>query len=69
MIQDLLPVLRELGLVTIFWDVNFGNAGSVFDTDGRLRDDAFVPRAAKFLAELIWMARTLRYGRQNIALR
>jgi len=69
MIQDLLPVLRELGLVTIFWDVNFGNAGSVFDTDGRLRDEAFVPRAAKFLAELIWMARTLRYGRQNIALR
>jgi NAD(P)H-dependent FMN reductase len=69
MIQDLLPVLRELGLVTIFWDVNFGNAGSVFDADGRLRDEAFVPRAAKFLAELIWMARTLRYGRQNIALR
>jgi NAD(P)H-dependent FMN reductase len=69
MIQDLLPVLRELGLVTIFWDVNFGNAGSAFDNDGRLRDEAFVPRAAKFLAELIWMARTLRYGRQNIALR
>jgi NAD(P)H-dependent FMN reductase len=26
MIQSLLPVLRELGLVTIFWDVYFGNA-------------------------------------------
>src|SRR5262249_41547375 len=26
MIQNLLPVLRELGLVTIFWDVYFGNA-------------------------------------------
>jgi hypothetical protein len=25
MIQNLLPVMRELGLVNIFWDVNFGN--------------------------------------------
>src|SRR5438445_693900 len=24
-IQDLLPVMRELGLVTIFWDVNFSS--------------------------------------------
>src|SRR5581483_11849380 len=24
-IENLLPVMRELGLVTIFWDVNFGN--------------------------------------------
>src|SRR5262245_4093614 len=24
-IQDFLPVTRELGLVNIFWDVNFGN--------------------------------------------
>jgi NAD(P)H-dependent FMN reductase len=68
MIQDLLPVLRELGLVTIFWDMNFGNAGSVFDAGGRLRDEAFVSRAAKFFAELVWMAKTLRYGRENIAL-
>jgi NAD(P)H-dependent FMN reductase len=28
MIESLLPVLRELGLVTIFWDVYFGTAGS-----------------------------------------
>jgi NAD(P)H-dependent FMN reductase len=27
MIENLLPVLRELGLVTIFLDVYFGNAG------------------------------------------
>ena len=25
MIQNLLPVMRELGLVTIFWDVNFSS--------------------------------------------
>ena len=67
-IQDFLPVIRELGLVNIFWDVNFGNIGQVFDQAGRLVDTAFVARADKFLNELIWMARTLRYGRENIAL-
>ena len=67
-IQDFLPVIRELGLVNIFWDVNFGNISKVFDSSGKLLDDAFVYRADKFLNELVWMARTLRYGRDNIAL-
>jgi NAD(P)H-dependent FMN reductase len=67
-IQDFLPVIRELGLVNIFWDVNFGNVASVFDVTGKLLDQAFVKRADKFLDELVWMAKTLRYGRDNIAL-
>jgi NAD(P)H-dependent FMN reductase len=67
-IQDLLPVIRELGLVNIFWDVNFGNVAKAFDESGNLLDQAFVGRADKFLNELIWMAKTLRYGRDNIAL-
>ena len=67
-IQDFLPVIRELGLVNIFWDVNFGNVSKVFDDSGKLLDEAFVARADKFLNELVWMAKTLRYGRDNIAL-
>ena len=67
-IQDFLPVIRELGLVNIFWDVNFGNVSKVFDESGKLFDEAFVARADKFLNELVWMAKTLRYGRDNIAL-
>src|SRR5687767_2755763 len=67
-IQDFLPVIREFGLVNIFWDVNFGNIASVFDASGKLLDEAFVKRADKFLDELVWMAKTLRYGRDNIAL-
>ena len=31
LIQSLVPVLRELGLVAIFWDVYFGSAGKLFD--------------------------------------
>src|SRR5262249_39287095 len=67
-IQDLLPVLRELGLACIFWDVNFSSVQSVFDDSGTLREDAYLARIDKFLKELIWMAKTLRHGREHIAL-
>jgi NAD(P)H-dependent FMN reductase len=67
-IQDLLPVLRELGLVTIFWDVHIGMVDQTFDESGRLLEGALVRRTDKFLNELIWMARTLRHGRDNIAI-
>lgn len=65
-IQSLLPVLRELGLIGTFTDLYFGNVGKIFDESGRLLDRAFVKRTANFLDELIWMATTLRYGRENI---
>jgi NAD(P)H-dependent FMN reductase len=66
-IEGLLPVMRELGLVTIFEDVNFGKIGALFDDHGNLLDENFVRRIDTFLSELIWMARVLRYGRENIA--
>jgi NAD(P)H-dependent FMN reductase len=65
-IEGLLPVMRELGLVTIFWDVNFGNVQKLFDEQGKLLDESYFRRLDKFLNELIWMARVLRYGRENI---
>jgi NAD(P)H-dependent FMN reductase len=65
-IENLLPVLRELGLVTIFWDVNFSNAREAFGEDGSLKDSSFLRRIDKFLKELIWMGKTLRYGRNHI---
>jgi NAD(P)H-dependent FMN reductase len=65
-IEGLLPVMRELGLVTIFWDVNFGNVQKLFDEQGNLLDQSYVRRLEKFLNELIWMARVLRYGRENV---
>src|SRR5918992_2652673 len=35
-IENLLPVLRELGLVTIFWDGNFSSVRKAFDAEGNL---------------------------------
>jgi NAD(P)H-dependent FMN reductase len=65
-IEGLLPVMRELGLVTIFWDVNFGNVQKLFDEQGNLLDQSYLRRLDRFLNELIWMTRVLRYGRENI---
>lgn len=67
-IEGLLPVLRELGLVTIFWDVNFSKVHKTFDEGGQLLDQAFRPRIDKFMKELIWMAKVLRHGREQIPL-
>jgi len=67
MIENLLPVMRELGLVMIFEDVNFGKVGTLFDERGTLLDENFVRRVDAFLNELIWMARVLRHGRENVA--
>jgi NAD(P)H-dependent FMN reductase len=67
-IENMLPMLRELGLVTIFWDVNIGPVSKVFGDDGQLLDPGLITPTDKFLAELIWMARTLRYGRESIPL-
>jgi NAD(P)H-dependent FMN reductase len=67
-IQNLLPVMRELGLVTIFWDANFSSVQKVFSDDGKLLDQSYMRRIDKFLQELVWMAKTLRHGREQISL-
>ena len=67
-VQSLLPVMRELGLVTIFWDINIGQVGKVFSEDGRLLDDAFIRRSDRFIRELIWMSKVLRYGREQVTI-
>jgi NAD(P)H-dependent FMN reductase len=66
-IEHLLPVMRELGLVTTFTDVNFSNVQRLFNESGELLDKSVVRRVNLFLDELLWMARVLRYGRENIA--
>ena len=67
-IENLLPVLRELGLVTIFWDGNFSGAQKLFDADGKILDPSYVKRIDKFLGELIWMSKVLRHGRENVSI-
>jgi NAD(P)H-dependent FMN reductase len=65
-VESLLPVMRELGMATVFWDVNVSSAGKAFDENGQLLDQALPRRIDKMLGELVWMARVLRYGRDHI---
>ena len=66
-IENLTPIMRELGLVIIFEDVNFGTVQTLFDEQGQLLNQEYIGRVDKFLNELIWMARVLRHGRENVA--
>jgi NAD(P)H-dependent FMN reductase len=67
-VQSMLPVMRELGLATIFYDINIGKVGRVFSPDGTLLDEAVVRRSDRFIRELIWMSKTLREGREHITI-
>jgi NAD(P)H-dependent FMN reductase len=65
-IEACVPMVRELGLVVTFTDLNFPKVKSKFDEHGKLLDDAYEKRVQGFLDELVWMARTLRWGRENL---
>ena len=66
-IEACVPMVRELGLAVTFSDLNFRGVASKFDENGRLLDDAYEKRVKDFLDELVWMATTLRWGRQNVS--
>lgn len=66
-IQNLLPVMRELGLVTTFYDLNFSLVQTLFDESETLIDHTtYVRRFDRFMDELVWMSTVLRYGRKSV---
>lgn len=65
-IEAMVPMVRELGLAVTFSDLNFPKVQNSFDLEGKLLDPAFEKRAQDFLDELIWMSRTLKWGRENV---
>jgi NAD(P)H-dependent FMN reductase len=64
-IEAMVPMVRELGLAVTFSDLNFPKVQRTFDAGGKLLDPAFEKRAQDFLDELVWMSRTLKWGREN----
>ncbi len=66
-IEALVPIVREMGMVATFTDVQFPSVGDLFDKDGNLLDEAYIRRVNRTYTELIWMARVLRWGRNNVA--
>ncbi|MEZ5345701.1 MAG: NAD(P)H-dependent oxidoreductase [Pyrinomonadaceae bacterium] len=65
-IDACVPMVRELGLAVTFTDLNFPRVQDKFDDNGDLLDDAYEKRAEDFLNELVWMSRTLKWGRENL---
>ncbi len=65
-IEQLVQVVRELGLTVTFTDLNFSRVRDAFDEKGNLKDEKYVGRLAKFLNELVWMSRVMRHGREKI---
>lgn len=65
-IELLVPVVRELGMVVTSVDVNFAQIKNVFDETGTLLEKDYLKRIDNAYKELIWMAKTLKWGRKNL---
>ena len=65
-IEAMVTMVRELGLAVTFTDLNFPSVHKKFDEQGKLQDAAYEQRVKDFLDELVWMSRTLKWGRENI---
>lgn len=63
MIENLLPVTRELGMVAISSDLHFTNVHSLFDDSDKVEKQK--ARAKKVYEELIWMANALKFARNS----
>ncbi len=66
-IEAMVPMVRELGLTVTFTDLNFPSIQKKFDEQGKLQDSAYEQRVKDFLDELLWMSRTLKWGRENVS--
>ena len=65
-IEAMVPMVRELGLVVTFTDLNFPSIHKKFDEQGKLLDSAYERRAKDFLDELVWMSQVLKWGREHL---
>jgi NAD(P)H-dependent FMN reductase len=68
-VEALVTTVREMGLVVTSWSVYFPRVQDIFDESGSMHDE-FTERYTKNVgdayAELLWMARTLKWGRENL---
>jgi len=65
-VESLVHVVRELGMVATFSDVFFPKVKELFDEKGALTDSSYEEAIQKAYQELIWMAKVLKHGREQI---
>jgi len=64
-IEALVQSVREMGMVSIFTDVYFPNVQELFDLNKKLLDEKYIESIKRVFTELIWMTKTLKYGREE----
>lgn len=65
-IEHLVQIVRELGLVATFTDLNFSTVQDLFDEQGNILNASYEHKVEAFLTELVWMSKVLRWGRANL---
>lgn len=65
-IEALVNVVRELGLVVTFNDVNISHVSKVLSEDGEPQDGFHAQPVESSWKELVWMAQVLKWGRENV---
>ncbi|MBI2607879.1 MAG: NAD(P)H-dependent oxidoreductase [Candidatus Doudnabacteria bacterium] len=65
-VEHLVQVVRELGLAVTFSDLYFPKVQDAFDDQGKPKDEKVYKRIDDFMTELIWMAKALKWGRENL---
>ncbi len=65
-IEALTGTVREMGMVATFSDLYFPQVQNLFDEKNEIIDQAYIKRIQRSYTELIWMARSLQWGRNNI---
>lgn len=66
-IESLLTVVRELGLVATFTDMQFPKVQELFNEDGNLQNESYRKYVTGAWDELIWMTKVLKQGRENVS--
>ena len=65
-IESLVTTVREMGMVATFSDVYFPQVPQLFDEKGEIKDKGYIRRIERAYTELIWMAKALKWGRENL---
>jgi len=65
-IEALTPVVRDLGMIATYADLQFPKVPELFEENGKIIDEKFIERAHKSFKELIWMAKVMKWGRENM---
>jgi NAD(P)H-dependent FMN reductase len=65
-VESLVPAVREMGLIVTFTSTYFPRVQDAFDESGKPVDERTEAGVRKAYDELIWMVKTLKYGRDNI---